>query len=154
QFADAYREVENAGGDSRLALQRAALDLVAGDAEAARARLEAVPASDPSYALVQGQLSDAYLAQNKKQQALEAARRAGPAAPESPSAHLHLSLVEQSFFELPAATRSAERALELDPSFLQANVQYAKLLFGAGDTGKAEQVIRDAVRTAPEEAGA
>jgi len=154
QFADAYREVANTGGDSRLELQRASLDLIAGDAAAARARLEAVPASDPSYALVQGVLADAYLAQNKKQQALEAARRAVAAAPESPSAHLHLSLVQQSYFDLAAATRSAERALELDPSFVQAKVQYAKLLFGAGDTGKAERVIREVVAAAPEEAAA
>src|SRR5439155_5551013 len=129
QFADAYREVAEAGADSRLALQRATLDLVAGDAAAARARLESVAPSDPNYALVQGLLSNAYLAQNNKEQARVAARRAVAAAPDSPSAHLALSLVEQSYFDLPAATRSVERALALDPAFLQASVQYARLLF-------------------------
>ncbi len=154
QFNDAYKLVENPGGDDRLKLQKATLDLVSGDATGARQALESVAESSPAYALAQGQLSTVYLVQNNKDLALAAANKALQADPASPSAHLNLSLVQQAMFDLSGATRSAERALELDPNFLQADIQYAKLLYGSGNSGKAEAVIRRAIAQAPEEAAA
>src|SRR5262249_37943694 len=41
---------------------------------------------------------------------------------------------------------------QLDPAFVQANIQYARLLFGGGDTGRAERIIRDVVSAAPQDA--
>ncbi len=154
EFDQAYQYVQDPGDDARLKLQKAALDLMAGDAVGARSLLQSVLPSDPSYMLAQGLISNIYLTQNDKNQALAAAQRAVAANPGSPSAYLNLSLAQQSFFDLPAATRSAEKALELDPSFLQAQVQYAKLLFGAGGSAKAERIIRQALVTAPQEAAA
>ncbi|HEV8131947.1 MAG TPA: TonB-dependent receptor [Acidobacteriota bacterium] len=154
EFDEAYRYVQDPGNDSRLKLQKATLELIAGDAAGSRSLLQSIPQDDAAYTLAQGLLSNVYLTQNNKDQARQAAQRAVAANPDSPSAYLNLSLVQQSFFDLPAATQSAERALALDPSFLQAQVQYAKLLFGAGDSGKAERVTRQALATAPEEAAA
>jgi tetratricopeptide (TPR) repeat protein len=154
QFNDAYQFVENTGGDDRLKLQKAVLDMIAGDAAGARIVLESIRENSPAYALAQGQLSTLHLVQNKKELALAAARKALQADSLSPSAHLGLSLVQQAMFDLSGATRSAERALQLDPNFLQADIQYAKLLFGSGDSGKAETIIRGAISRAPEESAA
>ncbi|HEY2931729.1 MAG TPA: tetratricopeptide repeat protein [Acidobacteriota bacterium] len=152
EMAEAYRYVENPGADSVLKLQKAMLDLIAGDAQSSRALLETIAPVDPAYTLAQGLIANVNLTQNDKDKALAAAQRAVSANPASPSAYLNLSLVQQSFFDLPAATRSAEKALELDPDFLQAQIQYAKLLFGAGNSAKAEDVIRRALARAPQEA--
>lgn len=152
QFSEAYGYVRDPGSDNRLRLQKSLLDLVAGDAASARDQLEAVPANTPSYALVQGMLSNLYLTQNDKNKALASAQRAIQADSSSPSAYLSLSLVQQSMFDLPGAARSVEKALSLDPDFLQAQIQYAKLLFGSGNSGNAEEVIRRALALAPEEA--
>ncbi|HEY3128310.1 MAG TPA: TonB-dependent receptor [Acidobacteriota bacterium] len=154
EFDQAYQYVQDPGDDARLKLQKATLDLMAGDVAGARTILQTVPPGDSSYMLAQGLISNIYLTQNDKNQALAAAQRALAANSNSPSAYLNLSLAQQSFFDLPAATGSAEKALELDPGFLQAQVQYAKLLFGAGDSAKAERVIRQALVTAPQEAAA
>ena len=154
QLSEAYKYVQDPGADDLLKLQKALLDLMAGDAASARTLLENVPKTSASYSLVQGFLSNVYLTQDAKDKALEAAQRGVQTDPNSPSASLNLSLVQQSMFDLPGATQSVEKALALDPDFLQADVQYAKLLYGAGDSGKAEQVIRRALTVAPEEAGA
>lgn len=153
-LAEAYRYVQEPGTDDRLRLQKAMLELLAGDPAEARHNLETVVQGSPSFGLNQGLLSNVYLIQNRKDDALAAAQRAIAASPDSPSVYLSLSLVQQSLFDLPAATRSVERALTLDPEFLQAEVQYAELLFGAGNSSKAEEVIRRAISRAPQEAGA
>ena len=152
EFEEAYRYVEDPGTEALLKIQKGMLDLLVGDVEMAEALLESISPSDASYTLAQGMLSNVQLAQNDKDAALISAQQALQTRPTSPSGHLNLSLVQQSFFDLPGATRSAERALELDPKFLQARVQYAKLLFGAGDSGQAEEVLRAALAEAPEEA--
>lgn len=152
ELEEAYQYVEDPGNDGHLKIQKAMLDLIGGNAGDAQSILESIASDDPAYSMGQGLLSNVALAQNEKEEALEAAQRSVQANSSSPTAHLNLSLVQQSFFDLPAATRSAQRALNLDPNFLQAQVQYSKLLFGAGKTGDAEQVIRQALADAPQEA--
>ncbi|MBI3939851.1 MAG: FecR domain-containing protein [Acidobacteria bacterium] len=154
EFVEAYNHVKDPGDDGRLKFHKAMLDLIAGDAETSRSLLLSVPAGDASYPLAQGLLSNVYLTQNNKDEALAAAQRAVQANAGSPSAHFSLSIAQQSFFDLPAATRSAETALRLDPNFLQGQVQYAKLLYGAGNSARAEEVVRRALAVAPEEAAA
>ncbi len=151
RYADASPQPQ-ATDDGRLLVQKARLELLSGDAAAARLALEAVLPRDAGYAQVQALLSNVYLAQDKKDEARRAAAQAVGAAPESPTAWLALSLVEQSAFDLAAATRAAERARTLDPSFVQANIQYANLLFGAGNSGDAERTILQVLAVAPDEA--
>jgi predicted Zn-dependent protease len=140
-FFDVIRRADPAGS-SLAATQRAFSELMYGNVEEARRLLERIPPSDPQYSLSQGLLSNVMLAQNDKEGALAAAERAVVAAPRSPSAHLNLSLAKQSFFLIPQALESARRALELDPDFVAAQVQVAKLLFAIGDTSRAEQIAR------------
>ncbi len=127
---------------SLAATQRAFSELMYGNAQEARRLLERIPAGDPNYALAQGLLSNVWLAQDDKQQALQAAERAVQSGPRSPSAYLNLSLAQQSHFQIPEALKSARKALELDPDFVSAQVQVARLLFASGDTRRAEQIAR------------
>lgn len=127
---------------SLAATQRAFSELMYGNAEEAKRLLERIHAGDANYSMAQGLLSNVQLAQNDKDQALQAAQRAVQSGPRSPSAYLNLSLVQQSFFQIPEALKSAERALELDPDYVSAQVQVAKLLFASGSTGRAEQIAR------------
>jgi tetratricopeptide (TPR) repeat protein len=127
---------------SLVATQRAFSELMYGNAEEASRLLERIPAGDPNYAMAQGLLSNVQLAQDNKEQALQAALRAVQSGPRSPSTHLNLSLAQQSHFQIPEALKSAQRAFELDPEFVSAQVQVAKLLFASGDTRRAEQIAR------------
>lgn len=153
RFGEAYQQIQD-GIDSHLVVQRAQFDLLAGDAAAARDALEALAPGDPAFAQGQALLSNVYLVQNRKDDSRQAADRALRAAPESPTAYLARSLVEQSAFDLDGATRSAAQARALDPSFVQANVQHATLLFGAGKTEAAGQAVRAVLAASPGEAAA
>jgi tetratricopeptide (TPR) repeat protein len=127
---------------SLAATQRAFAELMYGNAEDARKLLERIPAGDPGYSMAQGLLSNVRLAQNDKDGALQAAQAAVQSGPRSPSAYLNLSLAQQGFFQIPEALRSAQTALEMDPDYVSAQVQVAKLLFASGNTGRAEQIAR------------
>ncbi len=127
---------------SLAATQRAFSELMYGNADEAKRLLERIPAVDPNYSMAQGLLSNVRLAQDDKEQALQAAQRAVQSGLRSPSAYLNLSLSQQSYFQIPEALKSAEKALELDPDFVSAQVQVARLLFASGDTRRAEQIAR------------
>ena len=60
--------------------------------------------------------------------------------------------MQQSFFDLDAATRSARESLARDPNFVAAQVQLAKLLFGAGRAGAAQELAQTTVELAPDDA--
>ncbi len=141
QFFDIVRRVDPSRS-SLAATQLAFSELLYGDAQQARQILEKVPAQDPNYAIAQGLLSNVQLAQDDKNAALASAERAVNSGALSPSAYLNLSLVEQSFFRIPEALQSARHALQIDPEYIAAQVQVAKLLFGMGDTAGAEQIVR------------
>jgi tetratricopeptide (TPR) repeat protein len=140
-FFDTIRRADPARS-SLAATQWAFSELMYGNAEEAKKLLERIPAGDANYSTAQGLLSNVQLAQNDKEQALQAAQRAVQSGPRSPSAYLNLSLAQQSFFQIPEALRSAQRALELDPDYVSAQVQVAKLFFASGNTSRAEQIAR------------
>ncbi len=152
EFEQAYQIVADPGTDTALQLQRARLDLLAGEVDSARSILESIGPTGAEYGLAQGLLANLNLVANRKEDALQVAGNAVRHNPESPSAHLNLSLVQQSYFDLPAATRSARTALDLDPGFVPAMVQYSRLLYGAGHSAQAQRVVQQAVALAPEEA--
>ncbi len=149
ELAQAFASVEDPGSSGPLKVQRALLDLLVGEVATARRTLESVPSSDRSYPMAQGLLSNVLITQNEGDRALEAAQRALTANPDSPSAHLSLSRVQQSRFDLPGARGSVETALALDKDFLQARLQLAELLFGEGATGRAEIIVREAEQRDP-----
>ncbi len=140
-FFDTIARVDTSRS-SLAATQRAFSELLYGNVEEARRLLDAIPATDPNFSLAQGLLSNVRLAQNEKAGALAAAQNAVKSGPNSPSAYLNLSLVQQSYFQIPEALQSARRALELDPDYVSAQAQVAKLLFASGETGRAEEIVR------------
>ena len=140
--------------DPGAIVQRAQMNLLGGDPLAAQATLEALPPSSDAYGAAQALLLTVHLVQNRKDEARQAAERAVASHPDQPSAYLALSLVEQSFFDLPAAIGAAERARALAPGFAQADVQLATLLFGTGETGRAYDLMQQVVARAPGEATA
>lgn len=148
----AYQQVEDPGDFSLLKVQKAALLLLFGDAVAGRDLLESIPSDSHQAGLAKALLSNALLVQNQPEKALMQAREALAAGQSSPSAHLSLSLAYQAQFDLDAALEEAERALEIDPGFIPALVQYAKLLFGLGRTARAEEMVISGRRIAPQEA--
>jgi tetratricopeptide (TPR) repeat protein len=152
EFEAALAEVDDPGDEPSLTLQKAYLLSMLGAPEEAEQLLEGLPADGSAGSLVQSIRSTLLLTRNQKEEALTAAQRAVAANPESPTALVALSRVQQSFFELPEATESARRALELAPDFVDARVQYAKLLFGAGLNARAEEVLQPALAAAPEDA--
>ena len=152
EFEQAYQIVADPGTDPALQLQRARLDLLAGEVDSARSILDSIGPTGAEYGLAQGLLANLNLVANRKEDALQVAGNAVRHNPESPSAHLNLSLVQQSYFDLPAATRSARTALDLDPGFVPALVQYSRLLYGAGDSAQAQRVVQQAAALPPEKA--
>ena len=151
---DAASQALQDSTDPGAIVQRAQMNLLGGDPLAAQATLEALPESSEAYGAAQALLSTVHLVQNRKDEARQAAERAVASRPDQPSAYLALSLVEQSFFDLPAAITAAERARALAPGFAQADVQLATLLFGTGETGRAYQLVQQVVARAPGEATA
>ncbi len=141
EFDRASVLVEDPGGAPALQFQKAQLLVLSGNVDEALPLLESIPPDDPMASLAHGLRATIQLTQNRKEEALATAQQAVASGPESPSALVALSRVQQGFFDLSGATESARRALELDPEFLEAQVQYARLLFGAGLTGRAERII-------------
>lgn len=118
------------GPSPAILTQSALLDLLRGDVPSARLALAEALRLDPAFALAHGLGSNIALTQNRKDEALAAARRAVEANPHSPSAHLDRSLALQARFDLDGALAAARQAVLLDPDSARPHVQVARLLFG------------------------
>ncbi len=153
-FDRALSVLNPVGDDPDLIVQQAFVLTTFGDATRALSLLAQVPRGSPPAALAESLQASILLTQNKKDEALATARAALQTSSTSPSALVTLSRVQQSFFDLPAARSAAERALALDPQFLEAQLQLARLQFGFGLTGEAERIARQALSEAPDEASA
>jgi tetratricopeptide (TPR) repeat protein len=123
--------------------------LMAGKADEARSRLEAVPPSSPAASLAQTLLAQIYLVQNRKGAALKAAETAIARAPRSPAALLSCALVKMAFFDLGTAVQYLNKAIEADPAFVPAYVYLAKIWLGSEYLGRARKTIDQALRLAP-----
>jgi Flp pilus assembly protein TadD len=153
EFDQALALVEDPGGDELLVFQKAFLLSLLGDAAGASTLRASLPDSGPAGARRQALEAIELLTRNHKDEALQIAQRATAANPDSPAAWVALSRVQQAFFQLEEATASARRALALAPAYVEARVQYARLLFGAGLNAQAERTLVAALADAPEDAG-
>lgn len=130
--------------------QLAAAHLGAGDADAARAELEAALAVDPDAARPLALLSSLELRQNDTAGARAAAARAVAARPGSIAARIAASEAAQAAFDLAEAERQLDVALELDPRDVRALVDRARIRFGRGDTAGARRDAEAAAAVAPD----
>lgn len=147
----AYRTMEQAHRlppSPKVVSMTAYFAILAGRVEQAKPALEAVIREAPDVALPRAFLTQVYLVQNRKD-----AARSGAAAlarfPDSPLALLTLGLVRMSYFELPAATQLLEKAIALDPCFVDAYVYLARIWLGSEYLARARQTIEKALRLAP-----
>jgi tetratricopeptide (TPR) repeat protein len=137
------------GSTPMLATMCGYFALMAGKADEARSRLEAVPSSSPAASLAQTLLSQIYLVQNRKGAALRAAETALARAPRSPAALLSCALVKMASFDLRTATHYLDKAIQADPGFVPAYVYLAKIWLGSEYLGRARKTIDQALSLAP-----
>jgi tetratricopeptide (TPR) repeat protein len=83
---------------------------------------------------------------------LEAYRQAQLAIAERPESHLNIGLVEMEQGKAAAAQRAYRTALRLDPAFAPAYVNLADLYRALGADGEGEQVLREGIGAAPDDA--
>ncbi|MGB8992158.1 MAG: tetratricopeptide repeat protein [Desulfobaccales bacterium] len=124
--------------------------LMAGRVEEARSRLEAaVNLPPPAPRLARALLVQIDLVQNRKEAAQTEASQALALAPDSPMALFSMGLVKMASFELTAATRYLEKAIDADPRFVEAYVYLAKIWLGSEYLSRAQRTIDKALRLAP-----
>jgi tetratricopeptide (TPR) repeat protein len=124
--------------------------LMAGRVEEARSRLEAaVNLPPPAPRLGRALLVQIDLVQNRKEAAQTEASQALALAPDSPMALFSMGLVKMASFDLPAATRYLEKAIDADPRFVEAYVYLAKIWLGSEYLSRAQRTIDKALHLAP-----
>ena len=124
--------------------------LLAGRVEEARSRLEAaVTLPPPAPKLARPLLAQIDLVQNRKEAAQAEASQALAQAPDSPTALFSMGLVKMAAFDLPAATRYLQKAIEADPRFVDAYVYLAKIWLGSEYLSRAQKTIDQALQIAP-----
>ncbi len=116
----------------------------------ARTRLQAaVTLPPPAPQLARPLLAQIDLVQNHKEAAQSEASQALAQAPSSPMALFSMGLVKMAYFDLPAATRYFQKAIEVDPRFVTAYVYLAKIWLGSEYLSRAQAIIGKALQIAP-----
>lgn len=125
--------------------------LLVGRSAEAEKLLGAAAAAAPDQSLPRALLAQIYLVQNRRDLARTEASQAVAANPSSPAAQLTLGLVQVASFDLPAAAVQMEKALKLDPRFVEAYVYLAKIWLGGDYLDRAWKTIEQARQLAPQE---
>jgi tetratricopeptide (TPR) repeat protein len=124
--------------------------LMSGRVQEARSRLEAaLNLPPPAPRLARPLLAQIYLVQNRKEAARTEASRALTQAPDSPMALFSMGLVKMASFDLPAATQYLQKAIAVDPQFIEAYVYLAKIWLGSEYLSRARKTIDRALQIAP-----
>jgi tetratricopeptide (TPR) repeat protein len=152
--AGAYELIRAAGQKGKASPLLMAMSgyfaLLAGRVDEARSRLQAaVTLPPPAPRLALPLLAQIDLVQNRKEAAQAEASRALALAPDSPMALFSLGLVKMASFDLSAATRCLQKAIDADPRFVEAYVYLAKIWLGSEYLSRARQVSEQALHLAP-----
>lgn len=127
--------------------------LMAGRVEEARSQLQAaVNLPPPAPRLARALLPQIDLVQNRKEAAQTAASQALAQAPDSPMALFSMGLVKLASFDLSGATQYLQKAIVVDPRFVDAYVYLAKIWLGSEYLSRAQQTIDQALQIAPRDA--
>ncbi len=150
----AYEFISKAGQKAKpsplLAVMFGYFSLLAGRVEEARSRLAAALAlPPPAPRLARPLLAQIELVQNRKDAAQAVASQALAQAPESPMALFTMGLVKMAAFDLHAATRNLQKAIDADPHFVYAYVYLAKIWLGSEYLSRAQKTIDRALKIAP-----
>jgi tetratricopeptide (TPR) repeat protein len=122
--------------------------------EASRLLTVAAGSSSPvAQVLGKCYLAQMAIVQNRKEEARVQADGALALMPASPLAQLTRALVDIADFQLPAAQRRLEKALEADPRFLDAALYLGRIYLGGNYFTRARRVADQALQQAPRDAG-
>ena len=154
--AGAYKIISTAGRKGKpsplLVAMSGYVALLAGRVEEARSQLEmALTLPSPAPRLARPLLAQIDLVQNRKEAAQGEASQAQALAPDSPMALFSLGLVKMATFDLPAATRYLQKAIDADPRFVDAYVYLAKIWLGSEYLSRAQKTIDRALQIAPQD---
>jgi Tfp pilus assembly protein PilF len=134
--------------------QRAEALLRAGQSPDALRDINEVLAADAGNGEAQAMRAIIEIARNNPGAALESAKSATAASPESYRTWLALSYSQQASFQLEAALDSATRARQLQPTSALINARIAELLMSLGRVDEAEAAARTNVAADPSESRA
>jgi tetratricopeptide (TPR) repeat protein len=136
-------------GDPRFLTYRASQLLAVGRVDDANSYIQRALSLDPRYSDAHALQAIIFVAQNERNKALNAARKAIETGPNSASARIANSYAQQAAFDLAGARTSIEEALKLDPDNALAWARLAELWSSFGRQGKALDAAQKAVELDP-----
>jgi len=136
--------------DPRFFTYRAALHLSVGRVDDASADIEKALNLDPYDNHAFALQSIIAVAQNRKEQALDLARKVVEFAPESSAARVALSYAQQAHFDIKSALVSLKEAANLDPENALVRARQAELQLSMGNLDEAVRAAREAVSLNPD----
>ena len=134
--------------------QRAEALLRAGQSDEALSDINAVLAAEPGNGDASALRAIIEIARNNQAAALESAKAATAASPDSHRSWLALSYAQQASFELEPALESAGKAQVLQPASSLINARIAELLMALGRIDEAEAAARTNVAADPSQSRA
>ncbi len=135
--------------DPNVLAQRAALLLNVGRVDAASADLERVLRLDPNNSDALALQSIIAIVQNDRDKALDLARKAVDAAPQSATAWIALSYAKQARFDLEGARENLQEAVRVDPGNALAWARLSEIQASFGELDKALDAAKKAESLAP-----
>ncbi|MEW6571109.1 MAG: TonB-dependent receptor [Nitrospirota bacterium] len=128
-----YEKLEE--GDPRFYTQQASLLLSVGRVEEAKAEIEKALSLDVNYGQAIALQSIINVVQNEKEKALELAKKAVEADPQSAATWIALSYAQQARFALEGALESIKEAVRVEPenALVWARMAELRMAFGALD---------------------
>jgi tetratricopeptide (TPR) repeat protein len=136
--------------DPRFFTYRAALLLSVGRVEEANREIERALKLYPSYSQALALQAVIAVAQNRKETALELAKKAVDLAPQAAVARVALSYAQQASFDLNGALASLQEAVKLGPHNALAWARLAELWLSFGYLDRALEAARTAVSLDPD----
>ena len=136
--------------DPRFFTYRATLQLSVGCVDDASADIERALALDPSNGHAFALQSIIAVAQNRKEQALDLARKAVDLASESSAARVALSYAQQAHFDIKSALVSLKEAAKLDLENALVRARQAELQLSLGNLDRAVVAAEKAVSLNPD----
>jgi Tfp pilus assembly protein PilF len=136
-------------GDPRFLAYRASRLLAVGRVDEAGADIQRALSLDPGFSDAHALQAIIFVVQNKRNPALESAKKAVETGPRSATARIALSYAQQASFDLAGARTSIKEALELDPKNALAWARLAELWSSFGRIGKAVDAAKKAVELEP-----
>jgi len=142
-------EVPEDTRDPRFLVYRASKLLTVGQVDDASADLERAMRLEPNYSSALALRSIIAVVQNEKDRALDFARKAVEANPNSAAARIALSYAHQARFDLRGARESLEDAVKLEPENALAWARLADIRASFGELSQSLEAAKNAVALDP-----